>query len=215
MPGRAWRYAGSGKPVAVALAGRPGARLAARSAITASRSPLLRLLRATPASEVKADPRVSGVDDLALRRRRSCGGRALPRRHAAIQQLRAQRHSLTAISRQFGAWFRTVQRYLRPLRPAATTLRPAPAPEPRRVMTKPEHLNTEHSATLTGVLVRCAELRAVRGHIAAFAAMMSRTRSRTANRRCRPHPRRRTARRPEADQLREAASLVARELRLT
>ena len=54
--------------IAVALAGRPGARLAARSAITASRSTLLRLLRAMPAPEVQAGPRVLGVDDFALRR---------------------------------------------------------------------------------------------------------------------------------------------------
>jgi transposase len=156
-------------------------------------------------------------------------------RHAAIQQLRTQGHSLTAISRQLGVCFRTVQRYaaanlddllapaihrtsvlddyasyihqrraegltdaavlhaelrtlgwrgslrtvqryLRPLRPTATTPRPAPAPKPRRVttwiMTKPEHLDTEHSATLTGILARCPELRAVRRHVAAFATMM-------------------------------------------
>jgi transposase len=54
--------------IAVALAGRPGARLAARSAITVSRPTLLRLLRAMPTLEVKAGPRVSGVDDFALRR---------------------------------------------------------------------------------------------------------------------------------------------------
>ena len=51
-----------------ALAGRPGARLAARSALTVSRSTLLRLLPAVPAPEVKAGPRVLGVDDFALRR---------------------------------------------------------------------------------------------------------------------------------------------------
>jgi len=126
-------------------------------------------------------------------------------RHAAIHQLRAQGHSLTAISRQLGVCFRTVQRYaaaslddllapaihrssvldghadyihqrrvegltdaamlhadlqtrgrlrtvqryLRPLRQPTTTTRPTPAPRPRRVtswiMTKPEHLNTDHS----------------------------------------------------------------------
>jgi hypothetical protein len=156
-------------------------------------------------------------------------------RHAAIQQLRSQGHSLTAISRQLGVCFRTVQRYasanlddlltpalhrssvlddyadyihqrrgkgltdaavlhaelqtrgwrgslrtvqryLRPLRPAATAPWPAPAPNPRRVtgwiMTKPEHLNAEHSRMLTGILARCPELRAVRRHVAAFATMM-------------------------------------------
>jgi transposase len=39
-------------------------------------------------------------------------------------------------------------------------------------MTKPEHLDSEHSAVLAGILIRCPELRAVRGHVAAFAAMM-------------------------------------------
>ncbi|GLW35204.1 transposase [Actinoplanes regularis] len=67
---------------------------------------------------------------------------------------------------------RTVQRYLRPLRPAATTPWPSPAPKPRRVtswiMTKPENLNTEHSAALTGILARCS----ARQHVAAFAAIM-------------------------------------------
>jgi transposase len=334
--------------IAVALAGRPGARLAARSAITVSRSTLLRLLRAIQAPEAQAGPRVLGVDDFALRRghvyatilidmdthrpidvlagrtaeafaawlrthpgvqvicrdrggayaegartgapeavqvadryhlwanlgaavektvwaHRGCLAEPTPQsevadtvvpapdrtldvdgqpralvarkqqRHAAIQQLRAQGHSLTAISRQLGVCFRTVQRYaaanlddllapaihrssvlddyadyihqrrgegltdaamlhaelrtrgwlgslrtvqryLRPLRPKTTAPRPAPAPKPRRVttwiMTKPEHLDTEHSATLTGVLARCPELRAVRRHVAAFATMM-------------------------------------------
>jgi hypothetical protein len=37
---------------------------------------------------------------------------------------------------------------------------------------KPEHLDTEHSAALTGILARCPALRAVRRHVAAFAAMM-------------------------------------------
>ena len=39
-------------------------------------------------------------------------------------------------------------------------------------MTKPEYLDTEHSAALAGVLARCPDLRAVRRHVAAFAAMM-------------------------------------------
>jgi transposase len=39
-------------------------------------------------------------------------------------------------------------------------------------MTKPEHLDTEHSAALTGILARCPALRAMRQHVAAFAAMM-------------------------------------------
>ena len=336
------------RTIAVALAGRPGVRLAARSAITVSRSTLLRLLRATPTPALKAGPRVLGVDDFALRRghvyatilidmdthrpidvlagrtaetfaawlrthpgvqvicrdrggayadgartgapeavqvadryhlwanlgaavertvwaHRGCLAEPAPppavasivlpapdrtldvngqprplvtrkqQRHAAIQQLRDQGHSLTAISRQLGVCFRTVQRYsatslddllapvvnrssvlddyanyihqrraegltdaamlhaelrirgwggslrtvqryLRPLRPAATTPRPTPPPKPRRVtswiMTKPEHLDSEHSAALADILARCPELQATRRHVAAFAAMM-------------------------------------------
>jgi hypothetical protein len=39
-------------------------------------------------------------------------------------------------------------------------------------MTKPEHLDTERSAALTAILPRRPELRAVRRHVAALAAMM-------------------------------------------
>jgi len=55
------------QPVAVALAGRPGARLAARLAVVVSRMTLLRLVRALPEQPVPT-PRVLGVDDFALRR---------------------------------------------------------------------------------------------------------------------------------------------------
>ncbi|MFC0530409.1 ISL3 family transposase [Phytohabitans kaempferiae] len=54
--------------ISVALAGRAGARLAAKFAIPASRSTLLRLLRATPPTSPTVAPRVLGVDDFALRR---------------------------------------------------------------------------------------------------------------------------------------------------
>ncbi len=53
--------------IAFALAGRAGARLARRAAITVSRSTLLRLVRATPEPQ-GATPTVLGVDDFALRR---------------------------------------------------------------------------------------------------------------------------------------------------
>jgi transposase len=54
-------------PVALALAGRAGARLAAAMAIAVSRMTLLRLVRASPERPVSA-PRVLGVDDFALLR---------------------------------------------------------------------------------------------------------------------------------------------------
>jgi transposase len=54
--------------ISVALAGRAGARLAAKFAIPASRSTLLRLLRATPPAPPGGAPQVLGVDDFALRR---------------------------------------------------------------------------------------------------------------------------------------------------
>ncbi|WP_442788738.1 ISL3 family transposase [Dactylosporangium sp. NBC_01737] len=54
--------------IAAALAGRPGARLAARTAIATSRSTLLRVLRAIPLPTLTAGPRVLGVDEFAIRR---------------------------------------------------------------------------------------------------------------------------------------------------
>src|ERR1700716_944765 len=54
--------------VGLALAGRAGARLAARLGIRVHRSTLLRMVRALPEPEITAAPRVLGVDDFALRR---------------------------------------------------------------------------------------------------------------------------------------------------
>jgi len=53
--------------IAVALAGRPGSRLATTLGLSASRSALLRLLRALPLP-TPGQVRVLGVDDFALRR---------------------------------------------------------------------------------------------------------------------------------------------------
>jgi transposase len=53
--------------VALALGGRAGARLSTRLASSASRSTLLRLIRALPDPDA-ATPRILGVDDFALRR---------------------------------------------------------------------------------------------------------------------------------------------------
>ena len=54
--------------VAVALAGRAGARLARSLHVKTSRSTMLRLLMALPDPPAAATPRVLGVDDFALRR---------------------------------------------------------------------------------------------------------------------------------------------------
>jgi transposase len=54
--------------VGLALAGRAGARLAARLGIRVHPSTLLRLVRAIPESETATAPTVLGVDDFALRR---------------------------------------------------------------------------------------------------------------------------------------------------
>jgi transposase len=74
VPGLAGRHArrttGLGETlaaVALALGGRAGARLTSRLACPASRSTLLRLIRALP-DPAAAVPRVLGVDDFALRR---------------------------------------------------------------------------------------------------------------------------------------------------
>ncbi|MFE3229481.1 hypothetical protein [Nocardia sp. NPDC059228] len=53
--------------VALALGGRPGARVTRHLAATASRMTLLRQIRALPDPD-RGAPRVIGVDDFALRR---------------------------------------------------------------------------------------------------------------------------------------------------
>jgi transposase len=74
IPGLTWKYGRRSavatralEAIAVALAGRPGSRLAAILGFSASRSALLRLLRALPLPTPK-HVRVLGVDDFALRR---------------------------------------------------------------------------------------------------------------------------------------------------
>jgi transposase len=54
--------------VALELAGRAGARLAAVMGIAVHRSTLLRLVTALPEPEITAAPQILGVDDFALRR---------------------------------------------------------------------------------------------------------------------------------------------------
>lgn len=74
IPGLAARYARRTRilqrllcAVALALGGRPGARMTAHLAATVSRMTLLRQIRALPDPD-RATPRVLGVDDFALRR---------------------------------------------------------------------------------------------------------------------------------------------------
>lgn len=74
LPGLAPRYARRTSvlhrvlcAVALALGGRPGARLTRRLATAVSRMTLLRLVRALPDPQAPT-PRVLGVDDFALRR---------------------------------------------------------------------------------------------------------------------------------------------------
>ncbi|MEW2120273.1 ISL3 family transposase [Streptomyces sp. NPDC005474] len=54
--------------VALALAGRPGARLAAHLSMPTSANSLLRLVRRLPDKQVGAAPRVLGIDDFALKK---------------------------------------------------------------------------------------------------------------------------------------------------
>lgn len=74
IPGLTWKYARRSpvskralEAIAVAQAGRPGSRLAAELGSPASRSVLLRLLRALPLP-APGPVRILGVDDFALRR---------------------------------------------------------------------------------------------------------------------------------------------------
>jgi transposase len=117
IPGLTFPYARRTPPATgvlqaagVALAGRAGARLAARLAIPASRWLLLRLVMALP-DPPAGEPAEAGIDDFAFRRGRSYGtivtnaatGQVidvLPDREAAtVQDWLAPRHWITVICR--------------------------------------------------------------------------------------------------------------------
>ncbi|WSY48410.1 transposase family protein (plasmid) [Embleya sp. NBC_00888] len=75
VDGLTWRYGRRSRAlrtaperIALALAGRAGARLAAGLGVSTSAATLLRLIRALPEPELDHAPRVLGVDDFALRR---------------------------------------------------------------------------------------------------------------------------------------------------
>lgn len=74
IPGLTWRYGRRSRvlqkaleAIGLALAGRAGSRLARVLSLKASRSTLLRLVRALP-EQTRAVPVVLGIDDFALRR---------------------------------------------------------------------------------------------------------------------------------------------------
>jgi transposase len=72
----------------------------------------------------------------------------------------------------------TVRRYVRPFRQALVAPEPTPAvPKPRQItrwlLTRPDHLQPDEQAQLSGIRARCPHIDALARHVTAFAEMMT------------------------------------------
>jgi len=72
----------------------------------------------------------------------------------------------------------TVRRYVSPFRQALAAPEPTPAvPKPRQItrwlLTRPDHLQSDEQAQLSGIRARCPHIDALAGHVTAFAEMMT------------------------------------------
>ncbi|MFD7612403.1 transposase family protein [Streptomyces sp. NPDC059828] len=146
--------------IALALAGRAGARLAAALGLRVANDTLLRLVRATP-EEFVGQIRVPGVDDFALRS---------AMRPAVRRPGRAARPPGAVSPGPPGSW-RTSQG-----RHRHATRTPPCVPRPRRIvrwiMTDAGNLTAHDAAHLKEIRTSCPELDAVTHHVRDFAAMM-------------------------------------------